>query len=124
MSLLDRLEFQLLFFSFNKLNYVINNNFFKNVLKMVTYMIPLSFNIMKSSIKKLLLPYQIDHVINLSKKLSNNFICFDCSDTGTGKTYSAIATAKCLKMKVFIICPKTIMSAWHEVVGGRELQSP
>jgi superfamily II DNA or RNA helicase len=72
---------------------------------------------MKTSIKKLLLPHQIDHVTNLSKKLSDNYVCFDCSDTGTGKTYSAIATAKCLKMKVFIICPKTIMSAWRDVVA-------
>jgi hypothetical protein len=72
---------------------------------------------MKSSIKKLLLPHQIDHVANLSERLLENYICFDCSDTGTGKTYSAIATAKHLKMNIFVICPKTIMSSWIDVIA-------
>lgn len=77
---------------------------------------------MESFIENKLLSYQKDHVINLSNKLLNNHICFDCSDTGTGKTYSAIATAKHLKMKVFIVCPKTIMSSWIDVINIFNIQ--
>ena len=71
---------------------------------------------MRSSIKKKLLPYQIDHTKNLADKLIKNHICFDSTFTGFGKTYSAIATAKVLKMKVFVICPKTIIASWKKVI--------
>lgn len=68
-----------------------------------------------SKLEKILKPYQQKHVINLAKKLLNNHICFDNSDTGTGKTYAAIAVAKILKMKVFVVCPKTIVSFWKNI---------
>lgn len=70
---------------------------------------------MKSSIKKILFPYQIEHTENLVNNLSERHICFDTSDTGTGKTYTAIASAKILKMNVFILCPKTIISLWQSI---------
>lgn len=70
---------------------------------------------MTSKIKKILKPYQYDHANDLYNDLLINGICFDTSDTGTGKTYSAIAVAKILKMKVFIICPKTIVSFWQNI---------
>ena len=60
--------------------------------------------------------HQVQHVKNLTAKLKENYICFDTSDTGTGKTYSAIATAKYMEMDVFIICPKTIICSWVNVV--------
>ncbi len=71
---------------------------------------------MDPTIKDKLLPHKIAHVMNLSDKLSNKHICFDLSDTGTGKTFSAIAVAKIMNLSVFIICPKTIISMWHDVV--------
>jgi superfamily II DNA or RNA helicase len=70
---------------------------------------------MNRNIRKILKPYQITHVNNLTERLLEKHICFDTSDTGTGKTYSAIATAKHIKMDVFIICPKTIMSLWIRI---------
>lgn len=59
-----------------------------------------------------LLDYQVLHVHNLLFALKRNNIVIDGSDTGTGKTYSAIACCKQLNLKPFIICPKTIMSSW------------
>ena len=72
---------------------------------------------MDSFIESKLLSYQKEHVLNLCNRLSNNYICFDCSDTGTGKTYAAIAVAKQLKMSVFVVCPKTIMSSWLDIIN-------
>jgi len=62
-----------------------------------------------------LLDYQYLHVFNLITALRYNKIILDGSDTGTGKTYCAIATCKQLKLQPFIICPKTIISNWKKV---------
>lgn len=70
---------------------------------------------MKESIKELLLPYQIDHVDKIVESLRDRHICFDTSDTGTGKTYISIATAKCFKYDVFVVCTKSILSQWQKV---------
>jgi hypothetical protein len=70
---------------------------------------------MTKKIKKILKPYQFEHVQKLYDNLLFNNVCFETSDTGTGKTYMAIAVAKMLMMKVFIVCPKTIVSFWRDV---------
>jgi superfamily II DNA or RNA helicase len=70
---------------------------------------------MNKNIRKILKPYQATHVLKLSDNLLEKHICFDSSDTGTGKTYTAIATAKHLGLSVFIVCPKTIVSLWTQV---------
>ena len=36
----------------------------------------------------------------------------DFSGTGTGKTYTALAVAKALKKRPFVICPKSVISDW------------
>ena len=66
-------------------------------------------------IKDKLLKYQIQHTENLVRILQNNMACLDASDTGTGKTYTAIGVAKMLKCKPFIICPKSVISNWIQV---------
>lgn len=73
---------------------------------------------MNENIKKILKPYQQKHSIDLHNKLIKNYVCFDTSDTGTGKTYSAVAIALMLKMKIFVICPKTIVSFWKNVASN------
>ena len=62
-----------------------------------------------------LLEYQFLHIFNLMTAFRSNNIIVDGSDTGTGKTYTSIALCKQLKLKPFIICPKTIMSTWEYV---------
>lgn len=70
---------------------------------------------MSKKVNKLLKSYQQNHAANLVNILQQNHICFDGSETGTGKTYSAIAVAKLMKLNVFIICTKTIMAFWKNV---------
>jgi SNF2 family DNA or RNA helicase len=66
-------------------------------------------------IKNKLLPFQIDHVNNLVRIIQKNNAVLDGSDTGTGKTYTAIATCFILKLKPIIICPKSVISTWKRV---------
>lgn len=66
---------------------------------------------------KKLLPYQIPHVNRLLNCLKLYNRALDASDTGTGKTYSAIATCLLLNLKPFIICPKSVINSWITVMG-------
>jgi hypothetical protein len=59
-----------------------------------------------------LLPYQIAHVKRLIIALLNFLGAVDASDTGTGKTYSALAAVAALGMKAFVICPKSVIPSW------------
>jgi superfamily II DNA or RNA helicase len=65
--------------------------------------------------KKLLLPYQIQNTENIINILNSNNSVLDASDTGTGKTYSAICACAILKLKPIIICPKAVMANWKNV---------
>ncbi len=66
-------------------------------------------------IKNKLLSYQIQHTENIVRIIKNNNACLDASDTGTGKTYCAIAACNILKLSPFIICPKSVISTWKNV---------
>jgi hypothetical protein len=64
-----------------------------------------------------LFPYQHDHVEGINYSLSTYNRCLDASDTGTGKTYTAIASCVSLGLKPFIICPKSVVSSWCNVLS-------
>jgi superfamily II DNA or RNA helicase len=66
-------------------------------------------------IKNKLYDYQVEHVNNLIRIINNNVVALDASDTGTGKTYCAVATCKILKLSPIIICPKSVISVWNKV---------
>lgn len=68
------------------------------------------------NIKNKLLPYQVNHVKNLKYSLTTYNRALDTSDTGTGKTFAAIATCVELGLKPLIICPKSVISAWKKVL--------
>ena len=59
-----------------------------------------------------LLPYQIEHVKNLIVSIEDNGSALDGSDTGTGKTYSALAVCKELNLMPVIVCPKSVKQSW------------
>ncbi|MBA43183.1 MAG: hypothetical protein CMF62_04130 [Magnetococcales bacterium] len=59
-----------------------------------------------------LLNYQIPHFYQLKETIQIKDCVLDASDTGTGKTYVALALAKELKLNPFIICPKSVISTW------------
>lgn len=61
-----------------------------------------------------LLPYQIPHLLQLQECLSIRNRVLDASDTGTGKTYVALALCKELNLEPFIICPKAVVSVWND----------
>ncbi len=74
------------------------------------------------SIKDKLLEYQVEHSENIIRILINNNCCLDASDTGTGKTYTAIASCSHLKLIPIIICPKSVISTWKNVCRYFELK--
>lgn len=70
---------------------------------------------MEDSINKKLLSFQVAHVYQLQECLSLRNRVIDASDTGTGKTYCAIAVCSLLKLTPFIICPKSVIPNWNSV---------
>lgn len=73
--------------------------------------------VLDDEISEKLLIYQKPHTENLINALTKYNATLDASDTGTGKTYSAIALAKQLQLKPFIICPKSVISSWMNVLN-------
>jgi superfamily II DNA or RNA helicase len=63
-----------------------------------------------------LLPYQKDHINNLLTSLKKHKRALDASDTGTGKTYTTVALCRMLKLRPFIVCPKSVVSNWTSVL--------
>ena len=70
---------------------------------------------LNENIEKKLLNFQIAHVYQLQECLQLRNRVIDASDTGTGKTYCAIAICALLKLTPFIICPKSVISNWANV---------
>lgn len=70
----------------------------------------------KNDISNILYDYQYKHLHNLLFSIKNNNIIIDGSDTGTGKTYTAIALAKQLNLIPAVICPKTTIYNWNKVI--------
>lgn len=62
-----------------------------------------------------LLPYQVGHVLQLQEALSANQCVLDASDTGTGKTYCALALCALMNLEPLIICPKSVIPSWISV---------
>jgi superfamily II DNA or RNA helicase len=80
------------------------------------------FFFVNKSIQDKLLKYQIPHANKLIENLRDNTTVLDASDTGTGKTYVAAAVCKQLNLKPIIICPKTVMSTWRQVMEQFEVK--
>ncbi len=62
--------------------------------------------------EKKLLTYQVPHFFQMTEILANKKCAFDASDTGTGKTFVAIALAHELGMIPLVICPKSVIGGW------------
>lgn len=62
-----------------------------------------------------LLKYQVPHYYQLEEVLKVHNCALDASDTGTGKTYVAVALAHSLNKKPFIVCPKSVIPNWISV---------
>jgi len=60
-------------------------------------------------------PWQVDAVARLAASIEKHGSAMDGSDTGVGKTYSAIGTARELGLKIGIVCPKAVQESWKRV---------
>lgn len=69
------------------------------------------------SITDKLFAYQVSHVQNLVRILLKDSVIIDGSDTGTGKTFAISAVAAQLKLKPFVIAPKTVLSVWNKIMN-------
>jgi hypothetical protein len=61
-------------------------------------------------------PWQVSAAGKLISAINEWGCAIDGSDTGTGKTFSACGVVRELGMKMVVICPKAVISQWHEVV--------
>lgn len=59
--------------------------------------------------------YQLPSVRRLMAALEHYSGALDASDTGTGKTYAALAAVHGLGMRAFVICPKAVIPSWEAV---------
>lgn len=59
--------------------------------------------------------FQIEHLQNLIFALLVHAIALDASDTGTGKTYAAVALCLQLGLRPLIIGPKSVIPSWYQV---------
>lgn len=74
----------------------------------------ININIDKN-ISELLYDFQLFHLFNLLCAIRSNNCVVDCSDTGTGKTWTSISLCKQLGLQPIIICPKTLINNWKSV---------
>ena len=63
-----------------------------------------------------LLDYQKQHVESIINSLITYNRAVDASDTGTGKTFTSVSACKIIGWKPFIICPKSVITPWVEVL--------
>ena len=64
-----------------------------------------------------LLPYQVEAVRTLATALAVHGGALDASDTGTGKTFVALAAAAVLERPVFVVCPKAVIPSWKRAAA-------
>lgn len=64
-----------------------------------------------------LLAYQIAPVSVLTAAIRNFGAALDCSDTGTGKTYTALAVCRELGLSPVVIAPKAVLPSWKRAAA-------
>jgi superfamily II DNA or RNA helicase len=63
-----------------------------------------------------LLDHQKTHYTLISNSLIKHSRALDSSDTGTGKTYVSVKLCKDLGLIPWVICPKSVVSSWNNVI--------
>lgn len=62
-----------------------------------------------------LLSHQIKHVSDITSCLEgNDDFYIDCSVMGSGKTFVSLHFAKKYNLKIFVVCPKSMISSWRK----------
>jgi superfamily II DNA or RNA helicase len=60
--------------------------------------------------------FQIPSVAKLCAAILKNKAALDGSDTGAGKTYTAVGVARELSMGIAVVCPKAVIYSWNKVI--------
>ena len=68
--------------------------------------------------------FQIPNVSKLCAAILKNKAALDGSDTGAGKTYTAVGVARELKMNIAVVCPKAVISSWNKVIKDHFKMNP
>ena len=61
--------------------------------------------------------WQIPSVKKLAAIIKENGAAINGSETGTGKSYSSVAVARALGMKIAVVCPKVVISSWKKIIN-------
>jgi superfamily II DNA or RNA helicase len=69
-----------------------------------------------------LLSYQYPHERKIAKSILRNGVVLDASDTGTGKTYTALAVCKELGLKPIVVCPLVVIKSWKDVAKHFDME--
>jgi hypothetical protein len=77
---------------------------------------------MDPQITEKLISYQLPHMLQLKEAIDHNTCILDASDTGTGKTYTALALCKYMNKKPFVICPKSVIPSWISVAQHFDME--
>lgn len=69
-------------------------------------------------------PWQPDHVANLARPLLKYGAALDASDTGTGKTFTALALARQMGVTPFVLGPVNARAGWERAANflGTDLE--
>jgi len=62
--------------------------------------------------------WQIPIVGKLCSVLEKYGAALDGSETGAGKTYAAVATARELGLNIAVVCPKAVITPWNKVINN------
>jgi superfamily II DNA or RNA helicase len=68
--------------------------------------------------------FQIPNVSKLCAAILKNKAALDGSDTGAGKTYTAVGVARELDMNIAVVCPKAVISSWNKVIKDHFSMKP
>jgi len=77
---------------------------------------------LREEVESLLKSFQIHHVKILTYALKRRGVAIDLSDTGTGKTFCAMAVCKQLGLRPLIITPKATIPNWYNVAEAFDVQ--
>jgi len=68
--------------------------------------------------------FQVPNVSRLCAAILKNKAALDGSDTGAGKTYTAVGVARELEMNIAVVCPKAVISSWNKVIKDHFKMKP
>lgn len=68
--------------------------------------------------------FQVPNVAKLCAAIKQNKAALDGSDTGAGKTYTAVGVARELGMEIAVVCPKAVIASWNKVIKNHFNMKP